>query len=190
MASNASGKKRSMPVWLGAAMLLIAAPLAFAGPEQDTEQAEQEFARGNLVGSLALWRKAAEAGYAQAQARLGDMADKAEEPAEAMKWYLKSSEQGNAAGEYGLGQLYAKGEGVKQDYAQARALTLRSAEKGFVPAILQALEIYRAGAMGGTIDPAQAATWEAKARAAVSAGKMPPPADKTDKTDKTVDKKK
>jgi uncharacterized protein len=171
MASSASGVKCRMRVWLGAAALFAAAHSAFAGVEQqvvqDTEQAEKEFARGNLVGSMALWRKAAEEGYAPAQARLGDILDKAEEDEEAVSWYRKAAAQGNAAGEYGLGQMYAKGEGVKQDNTQARTYTLHAAEKGHLPAMLQAIEIYKDGAMGGTVDPAQASAWDAKAKAVI-----------------------
>jgi uncharacterized protein len=175
MASNASGKKRRMRVGLGAGMLFamscILAPSVFAGVEQDTEQAEKEFARGNLVGSIALWRKAAEEGYAPAQARLGDILDKAEEDEEAVSWYRKAAAQGNAAGEYGLGQMYAKGEGVKKDQAQARSYTLRAAEKGHLPAMLQAIEICKDGAMGGTVDLAQASAWEAKVKASIGTDK-------------------
>ena len=54
--------------YLGVATLLwgLLTPWAVAGPEQDTELAEKEFARGDLVAALGLWTKAAEQGYANA----------------------------------------------------------------------------------------------------------------------------
>lgn len=141
---------------------LLAPSWAVAGPEQDTELAEKEFARGDLVVSMSLWRKAAQEGYAPAQVRLGDILDKAEEDVEAVDWYRKAAVQGNAAGEYGLGQMYLKGEGVKKDVEQARVNILRSAEKDYLPAVLLMMEAYRTGGMGLPVDPGKADEWEAK----------------------------
>ena len=119
------------PKWLRVGVLLLAfgAPFALAGPEQDSELAVKEFARGDLVAAIALWRKAANEGYAPAQVWLGDILDKAEEDQEAVEWYRKAAAQGSPAGEYGLGQMYAKGEGVKKDFAEAQTHILRAAQK-------------------------------------------------------------
>jgi TPR repeat protein len=46
--------------------------------------------------------------------------------AEAMKWFRKAADQGNALGEANLGSLYARGEGVRQDYAEAATQSRRS----------------------------------------------------------------
>jgi len=111
----------SLKFQLACAMLCgLVAQGALAGPQQDADLAEKEFARGDLVAAMSLWRKAAQEGYAPAQARLGDVLDKAEEDQEAVEWYRKAAAQGNSAGEDGLGQMYAKGEGVKQDFEMAR----------------------------------------------------------------------
>lgn len=153
--------------WLSLVALLwaIGTPWALAGPEQDTELAEKEFARGDLVASMALWRKAAQQGYAPAQVRLADILDKAEEDVEAADWYRKAAEQGNAAGEYGLGQMYLKGEGVKKDIGQARLYILRAAEKNDLLAVVLMMSAYRTGGLGLAIDHAQADAWEAKVMA-------------------------
>ena len=150
--------------YLGAGAMLWAliTPWAVAGPEQDTELAEKEFARGDLVASMALWTKAATLGYAPAQSRLGDILDKAEEDVQAVDWYRKAATQGNAAGEYGLGQMYAKGEGVKKDFVQARSYNLRAAEKGHLLAVVLMMESYRAGGLGLPVDKTQADAWEVK----------------------------
>jgi TPR repeat protein len=160
MEKNTSRARRGA----GAAALLcaLAAPLAHAGPAEDSALAETEFARGDLVAALALWQRAAALGYAPAQARLGDILDKSEEDEEAVLWYRKAAAQDNAAGEYGLGQMYAKGEGVPKDQAQALAHTLRAARLNHVAAVTLMMEAYRAGGLGLAPDAAEAAVWEAR----------------------------
>ena len=150
--------------YLGAGALLWAllTPWAVAGPVEDTALAEKEFARGDLIAAMGLWRKAAQQGYAPAQVWLGDILDKAEEDLEAVDWYRKAADQGNAAGEYGLGQMYMKGEGVKKDFELARPFLLRSAEKNYLPAVVLMMEANRNGSMGLAVDQAQADAWEVK----------------------------
>ena len=140
----------------------LSVPWAVAGPAQVTELAETEFARGDLVASLGLWKKAAEQGYAPAQARMGDMLDKAEEDEAAVEWYQKAAAQGNAAGEDGLGQMYAKGEGVKKDLEQARLYIQKAAEKNYVPSLLAMMDAYRRGGLGIAADAAKADEFEAR----------------------------
>lgn len=150
--------------FLGAAAMLwtLITPCAVAGPEQDTELALKEFNRGDLFVAMGLWRKASQEGYAPAQVWLGDILDKAEEDVEAVDWYRKAAAQGSAAGEYGLGQMYFKGEGVKKDVEQAHAYILRSAQQNYVPAIVLMMESNRNGGMGLAVDVAQADAWEVK----------------------------
>lgn len=150
---------------LAAALIGLAASAVHAGPQQDAEQAEQEFARGSLVPAMHLWRKAANEGYAPAQARLGDILDKAEEDTEAVNWYRKAAGQGNAAGEFGLGQMYGKGEGVKRDDEQARKYIILAAEKDYLPAVIVLVEMYKNGTLGATPDLALSAKWKARADA-------------------------
>lgn len=151
-------------IWLKSGLLSMAlvGPLAVASPKEDTEQGVQEFNRGDLVASMALWRKAAAEGYAPAQVWLGDILDKAEEDAEAVTWYRKAAEQGDAAGEFGLGVMYAKGEGGALDLAKAHSYVLKSAEQKYVPALVMMMDAYRGGGLGLTVDPVQADAWEAR----------------------------
>ena len=44
--------------------------------------------------------------------------------AEALKWFRKSAEQGNAFAQFKLGVMYGKGNGVQQDYAEASNISL------------------------------------------------------------------
>lgn len=136
--------------------------LAFAGPEEDNALAKKEFERGDLVVSMSLWRKAAQAGYAPSQVWLGDILDKAEEDVEAAEWYRKAADQGSADGEYGLGQMYLKGEGVKKDEAQGRRYIERAAAKNHADSVMMMMSAYRQGSMGLPVDHAQADAWETK----------------------------
>ena len=172
---------------VGAVLWGLITPFALAGPEQDTELAEKEFARGDLVASLALWTKAAQQGYAPAQTRLGDILDKAEEDADAVEWYRKAAAQGNAAGEYGLGQMYAKGEGVGKDLVQARFFNLRAAEKGHLFAVELMMEAYRTGGLGLPVDKTQADAWEVKV-STLSPGYKRAPVKDNEKAEKVDDK--
>lgn len=180
------GKTRKWQVF-GAVLLGLVAPFALAGPEQETELAVKEYARGDLVASMALWRKAANAGYAPAQVWLGDILDKAEEDPEAVEWYRKAAAQGSTAGEFGLGQMYAKGEGVKKDLEEARTHILRAAEKSYLPAVTMMMEAYRGGSLGVTRDLAQADSWEAKL-VALSPTYKKAPVGNQDKTKKVIAK--
>lgn len=146
----------------GAVLWGLITTWSVAGPVQDSELAEKEFARGDLVASMALWKKAAQQDFAPAQARLGDILDKAEEDEAAVEWYRKAAALNNAAGEYGLGLMYAKGEGIKKDFEQARPYILRAAEKGHIAAVTLMVEAYRTGGLGLAADSAQADAWESK----------------------------
>jgi TPR repeat protein len=50
---------------------------------------------------------------------------------EAVKWYRKAAEQGNAAGQYNLGLMYRIGRGVPKDYVAAYAWYRLAAYSGF-----------------------------------------------------------
>lgn len=149
--------------------------LAFAGPEEDNALAEKEFARGDLVVSMGLWRKAAQAGYAPSQVWLGDLLDKAEEDVLAVEWYRKAADQGSAGGEYGLGQMYLKGEGVKQDLTQGRQYIEKAAAKNHVEAVKWMVASYRQGSSGTPVDTAKADEWEAKLMAILPGYTKPVP---------------
>lgn len=152
---------------LGTLLWGLVAHGASAGPAQEAELAEKEFARGDLIAALGLWRKAAQEGYAPAQVRLADMLDKAEEDEEAFAWYRKAATQGDAAGEFGLGQMYGKGEGVKKDVEQARAHVLHAAEQNHPPAVQLMMEAHRSGGLGLPVDLAKADLWEARVMALI-----------------------
>ena len=49
---------------------------------------------------------------------------------QAVQWYRKAAEQGNADAQNNLGLMYANGQGVKQDYQQAVQWFRKAAEQG------------------------------------------------------------
>jgi TPR repeat protein len=49
---------------------------------------------------------------------------------EAIKWYRRAAEQGNAEGQYSLGGKYDSGDGVAQDFAEALKWYRKAAEQG------------------------------------------------------------
>jgi hypothetical protein len=54
--------------------------------------------------------------------------------AEAVKWYRKAAEQGDAKAQFNLGAAYKSGEGVQQDYAEAEKWYRKAAEQGYAGA--------------------------------------------------------
>jgi len=80
--------------------------------------------------------KAAEAGDAEAQCRLGDSYAKGtgvtRNYATAAKWYRKAAEQGQTQAQFELGKLYAQGIGVVRDDAEAAKWYRLAGERGHV----------------------------------------------------------
>jgi TPR repeat protein len=150
-------------VSLWCAASLAATVVAAAAPD-DTLRAEESLRNGDLITAMALLRKAADEGYAPAQARLADLLDVAEQDAQAVALYRKAAEQGNAAGEFGLGRMLTQGEGVARDVAQGLQWIRRAAERSHVPAVEWLARAYRSGDLGLPRDLQEAARLEAKAK--------------------------
>ena len=107
------------------------------------------------------WR-AAEQGYAEAQANLGDMYlyGKGVNPnyVEALKWYQKGAAKNNAKAQYGLYFMYINGFGVRRDKQQAVEWLQRSAQGGYPEAQTKLGIMYSSGINVPRI-PQQAAQW-------------------------------
>ena len=91
-------------------------------------------AKGHLDRDLAMLRRAAEGGFAQAQNSLGFGLKESEQWAEAARWFRRSAEQGHPVGWYQLGLAYYRGRGVARDRGRAFELILRAAQSGDVVA--------------------------------------------------------
>jgi TPR repeat protein len=77
-------------------------------------------------------------------------------------WFRKAAEQGNTYAQSELGQAYAKGEGVPQDYAQALIWLRKAADKGDIDAEYGLGQLYLDG-HGVAQDEVQAEFWLRKA---------------------------
>ncbi len=162
---------------LSALLCFTVAAAQGATPQADLDRAEESLRNGDLPTALGLIQGAAESGYAPAQARLGEILDKAEDDKQAVAWYRKAAEQGNAAGMFGLGVEYLTGEGIKKDLQQAYVWILRAAEKDYLMAMDTLAGAYRNGGLGQEIDFNKANYWAAKADAL-----RPPPPPKPPET--------
>lgn len=91
--------------------------------KRDYTRGNQYYSQKDYVIAAALFKKAAEYGYAQAQNNLGWCYQKGlgvkQDYTLAAEWYRKSAIQGYAKAQNNLGYCYEHGYGVTQDYAMA-----------------------------------------------------------------------
>lgn len=83
-------------------------------------------------------------------------------PAERLAYFQRGSQAGDPEAELQLAILYAKGEGVTQDYATAAAWFRKAADQGSARAQYDLGVLYERG-RGVAADPEQAASWYLKA---------------------------
>ena len=155
-------------------LLLLAGPATDDARAEDAAQTYEKalaaYNRGDLPGALPLFRQAAEDGSADAQAWLGYLLDLAEENTESVRWYRAAAEQGHKDGLAGLADMYAKGEGVDRDLAEARALYEKAADAGQDRAARVLANAYEKGGLDVEPDSSKAAYWQSRA-AELAAGK-------------------
>ena len=130
--------------------------------EADVQAGIDAYDRGDLMAALSHYGKAAEEGSALAQARLAWIHDLSEENEAAVKWYRASADQGHRDGQYGLGEMYAKGEGVEKNSEEAALWFTRAADNGHAQAQRVLIDAYENGHLGLDADPAKAAMLKSK----------------------------
>lgn len=114
---------------------------------------------GDMIGALKHYHVAAEAGIALAQAKLGYIYDQSNDDEKAVQWYRQAAEQQHPDGEFGLGEMYAKGEGVEQDYELAVEMYMRAAVGGHAQARRVLANAYEHGGLGREVSSAEALRW-------------------------------
>lgn len=92
----------------------------------------------------------------------GNEAEKAQNYAEAMKWYKLSAEKGSAKAMYNVGFMYYKGQSVAQNYTEAMSWFKKSADKGIELAMFNIGAMYYNG-LGVAKNEAEARMWFQKA---------------------------
>ena len=88
---------------------------------------------------------------------------------EELKWYRKAAEQGSVWGQYKLGWMYYRGEGVAEDYREAVKWYRKAAEQGWPEAQVSLGAMYAKGE-GVAEDYREAVKWHSKAAEQGSAG--------------------
>lgn len=147
--------------FLGAGSLAPQAAMS-ASLEEDYQRGERAYRSGDVVTAMAALRRAAEQGHAPSQVLLAEILDRAEFDEEALAWYRKAAEQGDPAGEYGVGAMVLAGEGVKKDPQQAWFWFARAGEKKFAPAIIAMANAHIQAAQGNVApgpDASRAGEW-------------------------------
>ncbi|EKF44438.1 peptidoglycan binding domain-containing protein [Nitratireductor indicus C115] len=108
------------------------------------------------------YTKAADAGFAPAQSRLGDIYQKGigidRDPAKAKMWFQLAAEQGNASAMHNLGVLFAMGATGETDNQSAARWFLEAAEHGVTDSQFN-LGILAAKGMGTKQDLTEAYKW-------------------------------
>ena len=138
---------------------LLGSPITHADPAADYRQGVDAYYRGDLPLAMRLLRSASESGDGKASAFLGGVLDIAEEDQEAVLMYRRAVDLGAIEGAYGLGTMYAKGEGVEQDPGKAVEWLTQAAEAGHGEAAMVLGEAYLAGDLGLVADREQALAW-------------------------------
>ena len=114
---------------------------------------------GDMICALNNYHVAAEAGVALAQAKLGYIYDQSNDDEKAVRWYSEAAAQQHPDGEFGLGEMYAKGEGVEQDLDVAVEMFMRAAVGGHAQARRVLANAYEHGALGREVSAAEALRW-------------------------------
>lgn len=129
-------------------LLCLLPQLSSADAQDDYSKGLQAYQQQDLLTAIDLLKSAADQGYTKAQSLLGYIYDKAEENGQALHYYKLAAERGDADGAYGMGNLYASGEGVEQDFIQAVMWYEIAADKGHVHAIDVLATAYLNGGLG------------------------------------------
>jgi TPR repeat protein len=105
-----------------------------ARAQYELEWAEAKVAASSTQSADAKREQEERQADARSDLAKGGAASAAGDYAEAVKWWRKAAEQGNAQAQHNLGLMYDKGEGVTQDYAEAAKWFRKAAEQGDVEA--------------------------------------------------------
>jgi TPR repeat protein len=112
---------------------------------------------------MQLLEKSAAEGYAPAQTTFAFILDLAEKDAQAVHWYRQAADSNDAGGLYGLGGMYAKGEGVEKDPIKAGQLIKQAAQLDHAEAMRYYAKALESGNLGFDAAPRLAAEWFQKA---------------------------
>ncbi len=102
---------------------------------QEHKKGSIAYQQGNLIQAMSHFELAAKAGYAPSQTTLAYILDQAEENKRAFKLFKQAAKKNYAAAQFGLGNMYAKGEGTSKNITLAGILIKKSATQNHIPAM-------------------------------------------------------
>lgn len=146
------------------AVLLTQLPLVSHGAEGEevVAQARAAIERNDFSKARELTTPLALKGLPSAQNVLGDLSMQAGEEQQAIEWYRKAAQKGDAKAQNNLGMAYVRGIGVTQDFKEAAIWLSKSAEQGNAKAQNNLSVMYLSG-KGVAKDLKLAASWCEKA---------------------------
>ncbi len=145
--------------YLSSLALIPWSSAAAADARADGERGIAEYRSGNLIGGMRLLESSAQAGYVPAQVTLAYILDQSENNTAAFLWYSEAARGDDPAALFGLGGMYAKGEGTAPDPVQAGELIRRAAELDHVPAMRAYAYALEHGSLGFDQGYRSAAEW-------------------------------
>jgi TPR repeat protein len=89
----------------------------------------RRYKRSDYSLAFRLWKPLADQGYAPAQVGIGEGFGVQQNYKQAVEWYRKAADQGDASGQYNLGGIYNNGLGVPQDYTAAARWLRKAADQ-------------------------------------------------------------
>lgn len=140
-------------------------------PDEDYQAAIKAAEARDSIEAVSLFKRAADAGHKQAQARYADYVKLGQLTDEALMYY-RMSIQSDPVGQYGLGTMYEEGDGVKQDFGVSRFLFGLAAEQGHQDASFRLAEAYIKGQAGLDITARQSPEALAAIRRAAGHGHL------------------
>ena len=114
-----------------------------------------------LAWAMVLVASRSAAGDGEEEANAGYDRHKKRDYIEAMRWYRKAADKGNAWAMTNIGFLYQHGQGVKRDYIEAMRWYRKAADKGFAGAVRMIGSFYQHG-QGVKQDYIEAMRWYRK----------------------------
>lgn len=155
-------------LWIAVLYFSLQVPAALATPEEDMAKADNLFDTEDIKEAAQLLRTLADQNYTPAQVRLGEFMYGSDDYEEAFGWFLTAALQGNAEGQFRLGQMYADGYGIEKNPDKAFYWIKKAGEQNNYHAV-KLLALYSGPenpklkrSFGIIPNPEQAEYWAAK----------------------------
>jgi hypothetical protein len=157
-----TSRRTSLFLLLLCSSFLLQPAASGATPEEDHAKGARIYAQGDVVTAMSVLKGPADAGHAAAQALYAQILDSADSDEEALAYFRKSANQGNAEGQFGLGSMLASGEGGPRNPAEGLKWISLAGNQGHKLAINEMALAHINARMGGVpvvTDDAETLRW-------------------------------